>query len=87
MVQKQKIIKVGNSLAVTLPASFVRESGYKGGEEVIVETSAPYNMMLVKPKKYARKASLSPEFFTWLNNFVKKNETLLKKLATFPEHD
>lgn len=83
----QKIIKVGNSLAVTLPVSFIREAGYKVGEEVIVETNASYNTMLIKPKKYADKISLSPEFFAWLNEFVKENETLLKKLARLPKND
>jgi antitoxin component of MazEF toxin-antitoxin module len=34
---KQKIIKVGNSAAVTLPASFVREGNLKVGSEVLVE--------------------------------------------------
>jgi antitoxin component of MazEF toxin-antitoxin module len=42
MIQRfvKKIIKVGNSAAVILPASFVKESNLKIGDEVIVETMA-----------------------------------------------
>ena len=34
---RQKIIKTGNSLAVTIPADFVKSIGIKAGEEVKVE--------------------------------------------------
>lgn len=34
---KQKIIKTGNSLAVTIPAEFVKMIGVKAGSEVYVE--------------------------------------------------
>lgn len=33
---KQKVIKTGNSLAVTIPASFVQAIGIKAGSEVKV---------------------------------------------------
>lgn len=35
---KQKIIKTGNSLAVTIPSSFARAVGIKAGQEVLVKT-------------------------------------------------
>lgn len=34
---KQKIIRTGNSLAVTIPSTFVRSVGIKAGQEVLVE--------------------------------------------------
>lgn len=34
---KQKIIKTGNSLAVTIPSHFVHSLGIKAGQEVEVE--------------------------------------------------
>jgi antitoxin component of MazEF toxin-antitoxin module len=34
---KQKIIKTGNSLAVTIPAHFVHSVGIKAGQEVQIE--------------------------------------------------
>lgn len=35
---KQKIMKVGNSICVTVPAPFVRVVGIRQGEEVTVKT-------------------------------------------------
>jgi len=37
-MSKQKIIKTGNSLAVTVPSYFVQMVGIKAGQEVKVET-------------------------------------------------
>ena len=47
---KQKIIKVGNSMAITLPVSLVREGGWKIGDELIIEHSPTYQLMVIKPK-------------------------------------
>lgn len=35
---KQKIMKVGNSICVTVPAPFVRVVGIRQGEQVMVKT-------------------------------------------------
>jgi antitoxin component of MazEF toxin-antitoxin module len=37
-VAKQKIIKTGNSLAVTIPSRFTQAVGIKAGQEVKVKT-------------------------------------------------
>ena len=81
---KQKIIKVGNSAAVTLPASFVSESGLSIGSEVIVEPSATYNVVFIKPVNSLYDATITPDFKSWLDKFNKKNKILLKKLAQNP---
>lgn len=82
---KQKIIKVGNSLAITLPASFVKEGNIKAGAEVIVEQNAQYQTLYVKPATAKNtKSKLTPEFFDWLDQFTKKNHKLLKELAKTP---
>jgi antitoxin component of MazEF toxin-antitoxin module len=78
---KQKIIKVGNSAAITLPASFVREARLSIGSEVIVEPNMAYNVLFVKPKNSLYKTNITPEFKEWLDSFIKKNTSLLKKLA------
>ncbi|GAB4218664.1 MAG: hypothetical protein Fur009_0600 [Candidatus Microgenomates bacterium] len=80
----QKIIKVGNSLAVTLPADFVKEGKLKAGDELIVETAPVYKTMIIQPEQKNFKTKLTPEFFEWLNNFTKKNYDLLKELAKTP---
>ena len=86
-MKSQKIIKVGNSLAITLPASFVREGKLKMGDELVVETAPVYQTMFVKPKKMAKMANLTPEFFKWLNNVSKKYEDVIKELANINNGD
>ena len=81
MTSKQKIIKVGNSLGVTIPASFVREGKWKSGDEIIVEQDEVYRTLIIKPKRMINKMRLTPEFKEWLDEFTKKNQGLLKELA------
>lgn len=78
---KQKIIKVGNSLAVTLPAFFVKECHYKVGDSIIVELDTLHRTLFVKPYSLENKLHLTPEFFEWLEEIVKKNKDLIKELA------
>jgi len=86
MIQRfvKKIIKVGNSAAVMLPASFVKEGNLKIGDEVIVETMARYQAAMIKPKTDSYKNNITPEFKEWLDRFTKKYDRLLKKLARTP---
>lgn len=81
---KQKIIRVGNSAAVTLPASFVKEGNLKVGDELIVETFPRYQVAIVKTIKSRMKMNLTPEFKDWLDTFTKKHKKLLKTLAKTP---
>ncbi|PIV09984.1 hypothetical protein COY59_03195 [Candidatus Gottesmanbacteria bacterium CG_4_10_14_0_8_um_filter_37_24] len=78
---RQKIIKVGNSAAVTLPASFIREGNLKIGDEVLVETMPRYQAALIKPKKADKILRLSPEFFSWLDRISREYEEVIKELA------
>jgi antitoxin component of MazEF toxin-antitoxin module len=82
--KKQKIIKAGNSLAITIPAEFVREGNLAVGDELIIETTPQYGMMLIKKPEFKDKAHLTPEFKNWLDDFTTKNSILLKKLAKTP---
>lgn len=80
-IQKQKIIKVGNSLAITIPASLVKEGNLSVGDELVVESTPQYGMMLIKKPEHADKAHLSPEFFKWLDEVSIKYEDVIKELA------
>ena len=77
----QKIIRVGNSAAITIPKEFVKEAGFKIGDEMVVETNAQSKMILAKPRHASGRMSLSPEFFTWLNDVSIKYEDTIKELA------
>ncbi len=77
----QKIIKVGNSAAVTIPKEFLTETGIQIGDELIIETNVAAQMFLAKTKKQAGKMSLTPEFYTWLDNISEKYKDVIKELA------
>ena len=44
---EQTIIKVGNSLAVTLPANFVKEKKLKAGQKVVVRQDLEADALVV----------------------------------------
>lgn len=77
----QKIIQVGNSLAITIPKDFARQAKLRRGEEVAVETDVTSKTLLVKPKQLAGKESLTPEFFSWLNKTIEEYRPILEELA------
>lgn len=77
----QKIIKVGNSAAVTIPKEFLQEARLKIGDELDVETNGNLRMLLAKPKGHNTNSSLTPEFKNWLDNFIKEYKPVLEELA------
>ena len=77
----QKVIKVGNSLAVTLPADYAKKSKIKAGDKVYVETDNTKKMMLIKDQSERYTTGLTPEFFSWLEKTTKKYEKTIKELA------
>ena len=77
----QKIIQVGNSLAVTIPKDFAQKAKLRRGEEVAVETDVISKTFLVKPKQLAGRQTLTPEFFSWLNKTIEEYRPILDELA------
>ena len=77
----QKIIKVGNSFAVTIPRDFVNEVGFKSGDNVEVESDKDLKLMIIKPAGSQVKTTITPEFKSWLDEFNKKNKRALQDLA------
>ena len=79
----QKIIKVGNSLALILPAQFIKEVRWKKGTKIYVEYNSHYKMVHVTEKTKNYQPKLTPEFISWLNKFSKKYSGALKELAEY----
>ncbi len=75
-----KIIKVGNSWAVTIPPELARKYELELGMKV-----APYSTdkgILYRPvPKSGKQAHVSPEFKRWLTTFKKKYGPALTELA------
>ncbi len=77
----KKIIKVGNSLAVTLPAQFVKETNLKAGNELYIETNSENKTILLRDKRAKYTVSSTTELNEWYKGFSKSNDGFLKELA------
>lgn len=77
----QKVIQVGNSLALTIPKSFIDKTGFKVGDEIYVHQNPKSRSLIVTSKDQARKLKLSPDLFAWLNDVEDKYSDAIKDLA------
>lgn len=80
-MERKKILKVGDSAAITLPSKFLREVRWKPGQEVLVETDSRTETIVVRSAKRAGHARISPEFASWVEEFIEEHQPLLKELA------
>ena len=80
---EQKVIKVGNSLAVTLPAGFVKEKKLKAGQKVIVRQDLEVDALVVASlgSPIKKSSGITPEFLDWLEKFNNKYKSALAELA------
>lgn len=78
----QKVIKVGNSLALTIPKSFVEKTGFKAGDEIFVQQEPQSKSLIITTKDQAKKIKLSPDLFSWLNEVEEKYTDAIKELAS-----
>lgn len=79
-MKQQTIIKVGNSLAVTLPKKFVDSRKIKAGQKVYVEADSDVDFVHITTKSTGEH-SLTPEFYDWLKKFNSKYKNALTELA------
>lgn len=76
---QQKVIQIGNSIGVIIPQSLANNS-LEPGDIVHIEKD-PLNDTYVINKKNTGSATVTPEFFAWLNKFNKKYKNALKDLS------
>lgn len=74
----QKVIKVGNSAAVTIPKYFLNSAKIKIGDKVFTEFDEETNMIFVSPKSFK---GITPEFVRWTKDYINKNRKALEELA------
>ncbi len=77
---QQKVIKVGNSLAVTLPSAFVKMRKIKAGQKIYVNSDPEADLVQLKTTDKTNSA-ITPEFYNWLNKFNAKYKNALTDLA------
>jgi antitoxin component of MazEF toxin-antitoxin module len=69
---KRKLIKVGTSAAVLIPADVLKKQGVKIGDVVEIEISK---------KSRVKKPAVDPALLEWTEKLMKRYEPALKKLA------
>ena len=80
---KQKILKVGNSAAVTIPKKWLDELGLQPGDEVVVNTDRVGEKLEVYSVrgKVRSDSGITPEFLDIVKGINKRYGKVLKKLA------
>lgn len=76
----QKVIKVGNSYAVTIPMPFIKQTGLKVGEEVNLDMDIEAGKLLISKENHYEGVQ-TPEVKEWLEKFNKKYKKGLTELA------
>lgn len=77
----QKVIQVGNSLALTIPKAFIKQTGFKAGDKIFVHQDPKSKSLVVTSKEHAHKMNLSPDLFAWLKDIENKYSDAIKDLA------
>jgi antitoxin component of MazEF toxin-antitoxin module len=96
-IKTQKIIKVGNSLAVTLDRKFLDRCRLQEGSDLIAKydedtasvtfatpdtyAASQGRPLQVAEQKAVYKTKFDPEFLAWVENFLQEDKEALDKLA------
>ncbi len=76
----QKVIVVGNSLAVTIPKASAKKLGIKAGDSVEISAHPSTRALTVHMQEKGGE-SVNPDVIAWTNAFIDKNRKLLMRLA------
>lgn len=76
----KNILKVGNSLGVLLPKSFVNEHKLKSGDKIAITQQ---NGVITYSPNFEEKpkTKISAEFSKWLNTALDEDKEILNELA------
>jgi antitoxin component of MazEF toxin-antitoxin module len=79
---KRKLIKIGNSIAVTLPGDMVKELSLEPGMEVETTVDPRDGSFVVRAgTKYFEKGELTPRFKKLTEGLIRERRELYKKLS------
>ena len=76
----QKVITVGNSLAVTIPKESARKLRIKAGDTLEFSEHPSVRAFTMRAKEDTH-ANVNPDVILWANAFIDKNRKLLMRLA------
>lgn len=82
-MQLQTITQLGNSDAVIIPATLMKNIGLKRGQKVVVDRLGDTENLVImtKPTKKISQSAVTAEFQTWLSSFLEEDKELLNDLA------
>jgi hypothetical protein len=96
-IKNQKIIKIGNSLAITLDSKFLDRTQMQEGSELIAKydedtasvtfakpstyAASQGRPLMVAEKKAVYSTKITPELQKWTEEFLKENEEAMRALA------
>ena len=77
----QKVLKVGDSAAVTIPKRSLEEFGLKIGDEITVEIDKRKRAMMVRPleRRSPRQRKIAELTLNFINRYRKDLEALARK--------
>lgn len=80
---QMKVIQIGNSVGVVIPAPLRGKIGLKPGDKVEVKEGAYRDEVIIRKngKKITKRSTITPEFMSWLEGFNKRYSSALKELA------
>lgn len=77
---QQKVIKIGNSLGITLPSSYVKTRKIKAGQNIYVDSNSEADLVQLRTTSTSPSA-ITPEFYDWLKKFNAKYKNAMTELA------
>ena len=73
----QKVLKVGDSAAVTIPRKALEELGLRVGDSINVEIDKKKRMVFIEPVNKI----VDKEFLVWTRKFIERYKPALEALA------
>lgn len=83
-MNKQKIIKVGNSYGILLAKDVLDQMQLKEGDELYTAIHPEIGTMILKSPQALYKTDKKKSVKKWLDEFVKENNDLLTDLSHMP---
>ena len=75
----QKVIQVGNSLALIIPKNVASRIGWKKGQKVHVSDDPRAKTVTVSAEPLTD--GLTPQYYQWKQAFLDKNKDLLTRIS------
>lgn len=75
----QKLYKNGNSIAVTIPKSYLKQLGLRDGSPVVVKAEG--TKLIVTHASQGSVTNVDPKFMQMVDSFINRHQDVLAELA------